>query len=67
MIEELISLGFNMEQAIIIIAGLREAHLQGGDGGGPYTDFETEAFPECIDMMKKKKEERDDVSFDNSQ
>jgi len=44
-------LGFTELQSKMIVAGLRSAHLSGGDGGGPYSDFDDEAFPEAIEEM----------------
>jgi len=56
--EEAISLlGFTEKQSKIIITGLRDAHLSGGDGGGPYSDFDDEAFPRVLHCMHKIKEE----------
>lgn len=46
-------LGFNSNQANMVIRGLRSAHMDGGDAGGPYSDFCDEALVNALDVMEE--------------
>lgn len=46
------NLGFDEKTSKMITFGLEEAHVDGGDGGGPYSDFEKEALTSALDAME---------------
>lgn len=50
-IRRLISLGFSINQAKSIVAAIENAMISGGDGGGPYCDFE-EAVKSAVDKIE---------------
>lgn len=47
------NIGFTAHQTKMIIRGMQSCHLSGGDAGGTYSDFETEALPDAIEEMEK--------------
>lgn len=46
-------MGFTTEQAKAIIIGLESAHMDGGDAGGPYTEFDKEALHDALTEMEQ--------------
>ena len=51
--KKLLNLGFNEVSAKIFTASLELSLYYGGDAGGAYSDFETEALPAVLGVIEK--------------